>query len=278
MAINNQANVNFTYVGARTPISQDSNITSTSILSATSISIIKYPLGNTFIQGENKSYIIRIENTGSTEINNVAVVDNLGETAVSVMEYVEGTASYSINNNPWSEIVPTNVEPLTFTVGTLQAGDVYEIAYTARVIEGLSTTEITNTATVSGSFSGEQVSDFATSTITQAAFARLSIVKSQSTENAILGDDFSYTISLQNVGNLEATGVILSDVLPEEFSLESVELTSGGITTTLDPSDYTYTNNTLTIPSDTSTLNLSISPGETIVFIVNGRFTSLETI
>lgn len=282
MAINNQANVNYSFLGARAPINEDSNITTTSILSATSISIVKYPLGNTFIQGDNTSFIVRIENTGSTVIDNVALTDNLGlitseTTPIRLMDYVEGTASFSLNNSQWSEIVPTQDEPLTFAIGTLQAGDVYEIAYTARVISGTGVNEITNTATVSGNFGELQVSEFATSTLTEASYARLNIVKSQTSENAILGEDFSYTITLQNTGNLEATDVNLQDVLPDEFTLESVEMTQNGTTTTLDSTDYTYENDTLTIPSATSTLVLSVPAGDTLTFTLSGRFTTTET-
>ena len=70
----------------------------------------------------------------------------------------------------------------------------------------------------------------------------------------------------------------MTDTLPEEFSLESVDMIQNGITTTLDPSDYSYTGNELTIPSTTSTLSLSIPAGGNLSFVLQGRFTTLETI
>ena len=283
MAINNQANVNYTYVGARSPSSNDSNITTTQILSATNITVTKYSLTDTFVQGENNGFAIRVENTGSTPINNVVISDNLGEITegeqtFDLFDYVDGSASYSLNNSPFTNIIPTSTSPLSVSVGTMQPGDVYELLYLARAITGTGISIITNTATASGVFNGETVTDSDSVTLQELEYANLEITKSQSSDNAILGSDFSYTITLTNDGNLEATNITVTDTLPDEFSLESVEMIQGGVTTTLDPSDYSFAGGVLTIPSGTSTLELNLPAGDSMSFVLNGRFTSLETI
>ena len=283
MAINNQANVNYTYIGARSPINNDSNITTTLVLSATNITVTKYSLTETFVPGERNAYVVRVENTGSTPINNVILSDNLGqinegEQTFDLFEYVDGSANYSLNNSPITSITPTTTNPLSVNIGTLNVGDVYELYYLASALSSITEDSITNTATATGVYNGETISDSGSTTVTALEYANLNIVKTQSSENAILGEDFAYTIALNNDGNLEATNITVTDTLPDEFSLESVEMIQNGVTTTLDPSEYTYTGNLLTIPSSTSTLELTIPAGESLSFVLNGRFTSLETV
>ena len=116
----------------------------------------------------------------------------------------------------------------------------------------------------------------AVSVIPAASFARVNVIKTQSTETPQIGEDFTYTIDLTNSGNLDATSVLVTDELPANFSLESVEMVSNGITTVLDPSDYSYEDNLLTIPSSTSTLELTVPVNGELRFILNGRFTSAD--
>ena len=280
----NQANVSYTYTGARAPSDSDSNITTTNVLSATSISISKTPLGDTYIPGENHSFVIRIENTGTTPVDNVVLQDNLGEitdgtTTTSLMNYIIGSGLYSLNDSEWTPVDPTGVDPITIAVGTLQAGDVYIFAYTANIIANTTQTSITNTATVSGDASGTPVSDNAESTITESVYASVNVEKFGSDTDVIVGENFSYTLILTNTGNTEATDIVVSDNLPDNFTLESITYTDpSGNSVILDPSDYNVTGNTLTIPSSTSTLDLTI-PARTdvdsgrIIFVLNGRFT-----
>lgn len=271
--ITNQANVNYTYLGARAPQLRDSNVTTLELVPSSRINIIKYPIGETYIPGENHGYILRIENTGTTELQNVVVTDDLSQN--NNLEYVDGSASFSYNNSPWAPIVPTSETPLTFTLPTLSSGDVYEIVFLATTTNDSSVTSITNTATVTGT-NGETVTSDATSTITAESFARLDIVKTQSTNSPSIGEYFTYTLTLTNSGNIEATDITVTDNLPNEFDLSSVELIENETTTTLSPTDYTYENNILTIPSSTSTLALSIPAGESITFNINGTFTQAD--
>ena len=277
----NQATVNYTYTGARDSVNTDSNIVTTSITSGSEISIVKYPIGETFIPGDIHTFVIRVENTGTTSIDNVVITDNLGavtegDILSQRMEYVDGTASYSLNNSLWAPYELSSINPIGVNVGTLQPGDVYEFIYSARILENVTDGTITNVTTVSGTADNETVSATASSTITAASFARVVVVKSQSSENPVIGEDFSYTLNLTNTGNLDATSVLVTDELPENFSLESVDMINGGITTTLDPADYSYENNLLTIPANTSTLELTVPANGELRFILNGRFTSAD--
>ena len=281
MAINNQANVNYTYTGARSPIDTDSNITVTELLSGTSLSIVKFPVGSSYISGDIHSFVIRVTNTGTTPVNDVIITDNLGQFSeggetFNSMEYVDGTASYSLNNSLFLPYDVLNDNPLTIVVGTLDVGDVYELVYSARTPSMSSQSEITNISQVTGSYLNDTVVETATATITPLSYANVEVVKTQTTPNAVLQEDFSYTLTLNNTGNLEANNVIVTDNLPSEFSLESVTLSSQGVTRTLDSSEYSYENNLLTVPASGSTLSLDLLPDQQIVLSLNGRFTSQE--
>ncbi|MBQ9790543.1 MAG: DUF11 domain-containing protein [Clostridia bacterium] len=277
--VTNLANVSYSFTGARSPSDSDSNLLVTNVLSATSIEISKTPLGGTYIPGDNHSFVIRVENTGTVTVDNVVIQDNLGElvdgeTTTTLMNYITGSGLYSLNGSEFLSVEPTNLDPITLSVGSLAPGDVYVFVYTANTISGTVATEITNTATVSGDANGTPVTASATATITEGTYALLSVQKFGSDSNVSVGEDFSYTLILTNTGNTTATNVVVTDSLPENFSLESVSYTdSTGTTTTLDAGDYSVSGNTLTVPSDTSTLDISVPAGENIIFTLSGRFT-----
>ena len=66
-----------------------------------------------------------------------------------------------------------------------------------------------------------------TSTITLEDFASLVINKSVSTDEISPGETFSYTIALENSGNLDANGVVVTDVLPVGFDISNITVTVG---------------------------------------------------
>ncbi len=278
--VNNQANVSYSYTGARAPVDADSNLLVTNVLDSASLMVTKTPLSDTYIPGNNHSFVVRVENTGTETIENVVLQDNLGEiengeTTTSLMNYVSGSGYYSLNGGEFFEANITGVDPLVVNIGTLAPGDVYIFAYTATTLTGTGETEITNTVTASGDADGSPVSANDTSTITEGTFANVSVQKFGSDANITVGEDFSYSLVLTNTGNTSATDIVVTDTLPAEFSLESVTYTdSTGLTSTLDPSDYSVSGNTLTIPSASSTFSPIIPAGENIVFTLSGRFTN----
>lgn len=90
---------------------------------------------------------------------------------------------------------------------------------------------ITNTAFAVAQNDWEMTNDlFATEVITQGAILRLE--KLGSAEEADVGDELLYTLEYKNIGNENATGVILTDTLPANVSNISASGTatvSGGI-------------------------------------------------
>lgn len=283
--INNQASVNYTYTGARSPQDADSNITRTQVNSATSLRVDKLPLGMTYVPGDNHSFIIRVENTGTNPINDIILTDNLGMVSengnpINLMNYIPGTGASSLNGGLWAPYDVSTTNPITVNIGTLNSGDVFMFAYSASIVEGTTYESISNTATASGTANELTITASDTSTIVMASYANVEIQKYASSSEVVVGQDFSYTLILENTGNLPATNVVITDNLPEDFSLESVTLNDGSGAVTLDPSDYMLNDGLLTIPATGSALDLTIPAREDgengrIIVTLNGRFTSV---
>jgi uncharacterized repeat protein (TIGR01451 family) len=65
---------------------------------------------------------------------------------------------------------------------------------------------------------------FATEVVTEAAILR--VTKRASAETVYGGDELVYTLRYDNVGNQVATGVVLTDTLPDEVSVTGIYSTA----------------------------------------------------
>ena len=283
--INNSASATYGY-GREGQGSVISNVATTSLIEDFAISGTKTALKTDFRPGENITYQIYIRNDGTEPLYNVTVSDDLGGVN-NPLSYIVGSASLNLNGLN-SAITPTDLRPLTFVLpGVLNAGSQATITYIARVSSILPTTtdSIVNSSSITaneGSATGALISvdPVPTATITLEDFALLSITKDVSETEIVPGQSFSYTITLENSGNLDANGVVVTDVLPEGFDISSITLLSEGVTTVLDPTDYSVDSatNTLTIPSG-SALSISVPAADatgsgSVVITITGSINS----
>lgn len=262
--INNTASATYNY-GRSESGSAISNTATTNLIEEYSISATKLSNNQTFRNGENITYQVAVTNDGTSSLYNVTVTDNLGGTP-SPMTFLDGSATYNVNGIT-SFIIPASINPLTFVLPSpLASGETAIITYIARVSSGLGENVdiIVNTATITaneGSETGEviTVTPSPSNTIIRGDFADVTITKNVSASQITNGEPFSYTITLSNSGNLDATGVIITDTLPEGFEIISVTSETNGVTTTYSASDYTIdpSTNTLTLPTGGS-LSLSV--------------------
>lgn len=253
--INNVASATYGY-GRDSQASAVSNIATTSLIEDYAISGTKTPLKQEFRPGENITYQIYVRNDGTEPLYNVTISDDLGGVG-SPLSYILGTASLNIDGSN-SPIIPTSVNPLTFVLPSpFDAGSQATVTFIMRVSAGLDSTveSITNTASVTaneGSASGAVISitPALTSTITLEDFALLTINKAVSADEISPNEIFSYTISLENTGNLDANGVVVTDVLPSGFTVNSITALTNGVITTYNAGEYSVdvTTNTLTLP------------------------------
>ena len=255
--INNSASATYGY-GRTGQDSAVSNVATANLIEQYSLSGSKNVQNTSFRPGEILSYYITATNTGTDSLYNLTIVDDLGGTG-SPLSFVDSSAYLSINGNI-TPIIPSSINPLTFVVSSVvDAGDVVTVDFLVRVNSAISSdvNEITNTSTISaneGSATGPvlTLSPNPTVTILREEYASVSITKSVSETNISQGEPFSYTLELENSGNLPATGVVITDVLPEGFEISSITSTTNGVTTTFLTSDYTVdpTTNTLTLPTN----------------------------
>ena len=256
--INNVATATYGY-GRDSQASAVSNIATTNLIEDYAIFGSKTSLKLEFRPGENITYQIYVRNDGTLPLYNVTVEDDLGGTG-NPLSFVSGSASLNVDgtNTP---IIPTSINPLTFVLpNALESGETATITFIMRVSAALdsSVESITNTANISaneGSATGDviTVTPAPTATITLEDFASLSINKSVSANEISPGETFSYTISLENSGNLDANGVVITDVLPEGFEVTSITSLSDGVLTTYESDEYSVdtSTNTLTLPVGT---------------------------
>jgi len=255
--INNSASATYGY-GRDSQDSAVSNVATANLIEQFSLSGVKRVQNASFRPGEILSYYITATNTGTDSLYNLTIVDDLGG-AGTPLSFVDGSAYVSINGTI-SSIIPTSVNPLTFTIGSVVgSGDIVTVDFLVRVNSAISNEveEITNTSTITaneGSATGPilTLSPNPSVTILREEYASVTITKSVSETNISEGEQFFYTLELENSGNLPATGVVITDVLPEGFEISSITSTTNGVTTTFATSDYTVdpTTNTLTLPTN----------------------------
>ena len=274
--ITNTASATYGY-GRTSADSTISNTTSTILNEDYSISANKVALVQNFRNGENITYQIDVVNDGMESLANVTIKDDLGGSNTP-LEFVNGSSYVNIEgeNNP---ITPTSTNPLTFVITELLASETATITYVARVSSSLDTSieSISNTASISankGSSSSEIIyaENNPTATITRESYADLSISKSVSVDAINIGEEFSFILHLENDGNLDANGIVITDTLPEDFNVSGITITENGSTTTIPSSDYEIdpTTNTLTLPTTSSTMSLSVPPSGFVTITISG--------
>ena len=261
----NTANISYTYAGAGADSTAESNTTSTTVQSACCLEITKMAMSSGFIPGDNVSFMLRILNAGTEALTGVVVEDNLGAyedsgATIVPMSYVSGTAAQSTDHAEWVTVTPTQTNPLTFEIGALGVGEEVEITYTALVSGSFGGEEISNTASVSGEGSASTVVDSATSVLPKASYAQLSVEKTGSADTVVTGTPFTYSLSISNTGNADATGIVVTDQLPSNFVLSGINMIQNGTTTPIDATDYSVVDGLLTVPASGSSLSFVVAP------------------
>lgn len=268
--ITNQAHVSFSYEGSEVVKTNDSNIVNSSIKDKYSISVEKTSTTECFRAGEVIGYIVRVTNTGCGCLSNFTVTDNLG--GEDYATYVEGSARLFINGS-MTEITPTDVSPLTFTIQEkLERDAEFILQYNVLVSDTISSevTEITNHVSVRGYACGcgchskDCVEGCGELTIPKCEFAEVLITKAVSNDNVCCGEELDYMITLTNIGNVDATNVVVTDTLPENFTTTEIHMENNGNHYQFGASEYTIDDaNFLTLPNETGTAILvpALGPG-----------------
>ena len=233
------------------------SITVASATSAATLTITKTPSPTSGTVGQNETYTITVNNTGSVDASNVVVSDVLP----AGMTFVSATSSVGTTSNANGTI--------TANLGTLAAG-------------GSATITVVATPTTAGTFNNTAivttssgVTNTANSTVsssvvvTQPAIANVVITKIATPDPDLVGQNLTYTITVQNTGTADAANTVVTDSLPAGMTF--VSATSSAGTTTQSGGTVTANLGTLAAGA-TDTITIIVSPTSP------GTFTNSATV
>jgi LPXTG-site transpeptidase (sortase) family protein len=177
----------------------------------------------TVVPGQRLTYTINYSNTG-----------NQGATGVVLTETIPTNTTFNsgASTTGWSCAAST----CTLAVGALAAGSsntgsaTFVVDINATVPAGA--TQVFNTVSIdddhsNGTGTGGNNQQTATDTDTLNAQPSFSISKDDGITTAVTGQRLTYTIDYSNVGNQGATGVVLTETVPDNTTFNSSASTSG---------------------------------------------------
>ncbi|MDY6951909.1 MAG: hypothetical protein SWE60_10370, partial [Thermodesulfobacteriota bacterium] len=177
------------------PVSDDED---TVVNAPAALQVTKTDSPDPVIAGNNLTYSISVENTGSSTAHNVVLTD------VYPLEttYVSGGDSHN-----------ATTRTVTWNAFDLAAGASAGFTLTVEVIPTTPDTTITNTATVDSDETDPVIDDEDTEVNSPAA---LEIEKTDDPDPVTAGSDLSYAITVRNTGGSTAHNVRVQDIYPSE--------------------------------------------------------------
>lgn len=272
-----------TYNSGEDTAAATSNVVSTNFLDSAAISAEKFSANTTWRPAENITYFVTVTNTGTQPLENVTVTDDLGGEEDTPMFYVQGSAR-TVDGATVTEVTPIGTNPLVIPVAEiLLPGESIFVIYVARVNATIAdeVQSIINTATAQGENSGcgsDTATDESSVSLVREDFAQVDILKAVDKAVVSCGETLTYTFTIENSGNIPATNVVITDVLPAGFEITDIRSVTNGVTTVYTGDDYTVgADNTLilpTAPAVTITVPARTAQGNGVtVVIVTGTVT-----
>ncbi len=275
----NQATLNF---GTNT---LNSNTTQAELLSG--LTITKTAITTEYEAGTSLAYLITVTNMSNTAYNALTVYDNLGAyilpdgvTTVVPLSYVDGSALFYLNGVLQATPDVSSDEELQIGEFTLPAGSTATFVYEAVTNEFApigAGAVINNTARVNGGTDVCEVT--ATATVSATESVSLSIAKAVCPAVVSCNEEVTYTIILQNAGNIPVNatdGLTVNDVFNPILSDISVAINGSALSEAF----YTYdettgefatVNGAISIPSATTTQDstgrIITTPGVTVITV-----------
>jgi uncharacterized repeat protein (TIGR01451 family) len=183
----------------------------TSVASSPVLTIAAADAPDPVAAGGNLTYAITYGNTGNMAASSVAITDGVPANTTFVSATGGGVEASGL---------------VTWNVGALAAGASAAVQMVVRVASPLANgTVITDGTWVIDSSETSPVSGSAVTTTVYSA-PSLAVVAADSPDPVAAGANLTWTLSYSNIGNADATGVVVSDTLPANTSF--VSATGGG--------------------------------------------------
>lgn len=226
-AIINQALTSYTYIvdPSQPPVTatSSSNTVNTAVVDA-SLSVIKNT--DSLVQSTNGTitYTVVVQNNGNTTANTVNLTDLVPEGTAFIPN------SVTIN----SVSVPGADPNVGIPLNAIAPSEIVTVTFQVIVQSIPSVNPISNTARIDYTFIADPTSPIISRTITSnPAFTQISdanvlSLKAVNAQQATTGDILTYTITLENTGNIPATNLIFSDTLPEGTTFVENSFTLNG--------------------------------------------------
>ncbi|MDG1591917.1 DUF11 domain-containing protein, partial [Bacillus cereus] len=226
-AIINQALTSYTYIvdPSQPPVTatSSSNTVNTAVVDA-SLSVIKST--DSLVQSTDGTitYTVVVQNNGNTTANTVTLTDLVPEGTAFIPNSVtiNGVSVPGADPNvgiPLNSITPSEIVTVTFQVIVQSIPSVNPISNTARIdytfIADPTAPIISRTITSNPAFT--QISD-----------ATILSLKAVNAPQATTGDILTYTITLENTGNIPAANLIFSDTIPQDTTFVENSFTLNG--------------------------------------------------
>jgi uncharacterized repeat protein (TIGR01451 family) len=177
----------------------------TQTIRVTDLGVTKRDSGIDAVAGQNYSYTIDVTNNGPASATGITIQDTLPVSTTFVSPNGQCTANNGV---------------VSCDMADLASGDNDSVILTVFVQPSVSHGQlITNTVAVSGNVSDNTPdNDTANVTTTVVRETDLAISKSDDGQPAVAGGQYTYDISVDNLGDSDASGVVVTDTLPASTS------------------------------------------------------------
>ena len=207
-----------------------SNITFTEVISANIIATKTTPIQYADLQ-TIIPYTISITNNGNIQVENIIVTDIIPANTNFIENSVIVNGNTRPNDNPLSGIPIDNILPNTTAT----------VLFQVRVTSIPQTNPISNTSTIEYEYTvGDQPpitkTIISSAALTEINHANLNSNKAVDLAFAMVGDTLTYTITLNQTGNVAANDVIIQDMIPQGTTfIENSVIVNGEALPGVDP-------------------------------------------
>lgn len=190
------------------------------------LQVTKSVQNETFNVGDTISFIVTIKNTGVGYFSGLRVLDNFG--GVDYIEYVSGSGAI-YKNGSIEKPETVSCVPLVFSLTPLLPNESVILTYLCKIRNNipLSVQNINSSVEVTGYTNNSTITNVASVIINRAKTAELKIVKSASATSVVSGEIFSYYLTIENEGLVDAEISKINDGLESGFKVLSVRIKSG---------------------------------------------------